>query len=78
MRGFSIFLAAIIGLPFAVQMIKARGRDEAAIPLRFFGETYQRDENPTMYTVAVSLNYVVTFAAAIFIGYQAIQLIFLN
>jgi hypothetical protein len=78
MRWFSIFFAAIVGLPFAVQIIKGLGQDEATIPIQFFGETYQRDENPTMYTVAVSLNYAVTFAVAAFIFYQAIQLMYSN
>ena len=67
MRWLWIIPAVFVGFPFAIQMIKSRGRDEATIPIQIFGDTYRRDENPTMYTVAVSLNYVVTFAAVAFI-----------
>ena len=69
-----LFFTAMVGLPFVIAMINSRGKDEASIPIRIFGETYRRDENPTMYTVAVSLNYVVTFAVVALICYQLIQI----
>jgi hypothetical protein len=78
MHWLLILFAIFLGTPFVIQMIKNRGGDEATIPIQIFGDTYQRDENPTMYTVAVSLNYIVTFLVAVFVCYQIIQIIFSN
>lgn len=72
MRWFLLFMTAFAGAPFLIALIKSRGSDEATIRIQILGETYRRDENPTMFTVAVSLNYVVTFAIAVLLCYQLV------
>ena len=71
-----IWPLAIFAIGFGRRVLMDWGKEEATLPIKLFGDTYQKDENYTMYTVAKSTNLVVFAVATGFIIYHVIAILF--
>jgi hypothetical protein len=69
MHWFLVAFTAAIGARFAYQLVTDRGKGEATLPVRIFGETYRRDENFTMYHTTIAANIAAVVIAVALIGY---------
>ena len=71
---FVIGFVFLVGVLFGWQFLRSWGSEEVTLPIRVFGETYNRNDNPTMFSLAQTTNFVVAVAAIGFVAYQAFLL----
>ena len=65
---------SIPAFAFGHQVFLDWGKDEATLPIQLFGDTYQKDENYTMYTVAKGTNFGVFAIAISLIVYNLVSI----
>ncbi|HWA03543.1 MAG TPA: hypothetical protein VG819_08445 [Rhizomicrobium sp.] len=70
-----IWFFSVPAFAFGRQVFLDWGKDEATLPIQLFGDTYRKDENYTMYTVAKGTNTGVVVLCIGFIAYNVLQLL---